>query len=106
MNKDLTYQAYYTKSDPILNYMTRILDITPHDSILEPCGGDGVFVDKILESNPSARIDVFELDPNSVSTLKVKYLRNPNISIKLTDTLLDVNITNRNKLYDPQIRNL
>ena len=32
-------------------------------------------------------------------------MRNPNISIKLTDTLLDVNITNRNKLYDKIIGN-
>ena len=48
MNEALTYQAYYTKSDPILNYMTGMLHFHPQDSILEPCGGDGVFVDKIL----------------------------------------------------------
>ena len=49
MNEALVYQAHYTKSDPILNYMTGMLDFHPYDSILEPCGGDGVFVDKILE---------------------------------------------------------
>lgn len=39
MDSALTYQAYYTKSNPILNYMTGMLHFKPHDRILEPCGG-------------------------------------------------------------------
>lgn len=50
MDTALTYQAYYTKSNPILNYMTGMLHFKPHDLILDPCGGDGVFIDKILEN--------------------------------------------------------
>ncbi len=93
MNEALVYQAHYTKSDPILNYMTGMLDLHPHDSILEPCGGDGVFVDKILEKVPNANISVFELNPQAVIGLKNKYNGEANIQIKETDTLLDDSIT-------------
>lgn len=101
MNKKLTYQAYYTKSEPILNYMTNILQINSHDSILEPCGGDGVFVDKILGNSPKSNISVFELNPDAVILLQDKYKGNNNVYIRKTDTLLDNDILSCN----PQIRN-
>ena len=82
-----------------------MLNIAPHDSILEPCGGDGVFVDKILEYAPLSNIDVFELNPNSFSFLTQKYSSKPNVQIKLTDTLLDKDIIKHHKLYDKIIGN-
>lgn len=105
MNEALVYQAHYTKSDPILNYMTGMLDFRPHDSILEPCGGDGVFVDKILEKVPNANISVFELNPQAVIGLKNKYNGEANIHIKETDTLLDDSITSCSAKYDKIIGN-
>lgn len=105
MNKALVYQAHYTKSDPILNYMTGMLRFNPHDSILEPCGGDGVFIDKILEKNPEAQINVFELNPLAVLELKYKYQNVSNIQIKETDTLLDDTITSCSTKYDKIIGN-
>ena len=105
MNEALVYQAHYTKSDPILNYMTGMLDLHPHDSILEPCGGDGVFVDKILEKVPNANISVFELNPQAVIGLKNKYNGEANIQIKETDTLLDDSITSCSVKYDKIIGN-
>lgn len=105
MNKILTYQAYYTKSDPILNYMTGMLDFKPHDHILEPCGGDGVFIDKILEQNIDTQISVFELNPTAVSDLKKKYSSKSSVSIKETDTLLDETILSCSKKYDKIIGN-
>ena len=105
MNEALVYQAHYTKSDPILNYMIGMLDFHPHDSILEPCGGDGVFVDKILEKNPKANICVFELNPKAVLGLKDKYRGEENIQIKETDTLLDEGITSRSIRFDKIIGN-
>lgn len=89
MNESLIYQAHYTKSAPILDYMTRMLNFQPQDSIFEPCGGDGVFVDKILEKNPVANICIYELNPLSVDALRSKYRHLSNIRIKETDTLLD-----------------
>lgn len=105
MNAALKYQAYYTKSDPILNYMTGMLHFAPHDYILEPCGGDGVFVDKIIEQNSDIRINVFELNPTAVIGLKKKYSSKQNISIKETDTLLDETIISCSQMYDKIIGN-
>lgn len=105
MKEDKTYQAYYTKSDAILNYMTNMLNLQPHDKIFEPCGGDGVFVEKILQIIPSANIDIYELNPNAISILASKYKQNNNIHIKQTDTLLDQDILDCNAKYDKIIGN-
>lgn len=105
MDSALTYQAYYTKSNPILNYMTGMLQFKPHDRILEPCGGDGVFVDKILERTPDVQINVFELNPSAVAGLKSKYGLKSGISIKETDTLLDETIIKCSQKYDKIIGN-
>ncbi len=105
MDSALTYQAYYTKSNPILNYMTGMLHFKPHDRILEPCGGDGVFVDKILESTSNVQISVFELNPSAAAGLKSKYSLKSCISVKETDTLLDETILERSQRYDKIIGN-
>ncbi len=105
MDSALTYQAYYTRSNPILNYMTGMLQFKPHDCILEPCGGDGVFVDKILESASDVQINVFELNPSAVAGLKSKYSQKSCISIKETDTLLDETIIECSQKYDKIIGN-
>ena len=84
MNKK--YQSYYTKSDPILSYMVNVLNINQGDAIFEPCGGDGVFVDKILDLSIESNITIFELDPNAVEVLNDKYSENDKIKIKQTDT--------------------
>ena len=41
------YQAFYTKSTPIVDYMVSKLSLQASDKIFEPCGGDGVFVEAI-----------------------------------------------------------
>ncbi len=105
MDSALTYQAYYTKSNPILNYMTGMLHFKPHDHILEPCGGDGVFIDKILESTSDVQINVFELNPSAVAGLKSKYSLKTCISVKETDTLLDETILECSQRYDKIIGN-
>ncbi|MBO7567804.1 MAG: N-6 DNA methylase [Bacteroidales bacterium] len=105
MNESLIYQAHYTKSDPILNYMIGMLNIHSHDTILEPCGGDGVFVDKILEKVPNTRINVFELNPTAVLELKDKYKTINNVHIKETDTLLDETIISCSTKYNIIIGN-
>lgn len=105
MNESLIYQAHYTKSDPILNYMTGILDFKPQDSIFEPCGGDGVFVDKILEKSPLSNICIYELNPTAVDVLRSKYKYSKNIRIKETDTLLDDDVVRGRCKFDKIIGN-
>lgn len=105
MAENLSYQSYYTKSEPILDYMTGMLNLNPKDSIFEPCGGDGVFVDKILSISPLSKIDIFELNPEAVSILSKKYDSNENIHIKSTDTLLDEDIVTKRVRYNKIVGN-
>lgn len=83
------YQAFYTKSTPIVDYMVSKLSLTSSDKIFEPCGGDGVFIEAILNENEFAHIDICELNPQSVEILNEKFSRFPNINIRKCDTLLD-----------------
>ncbi|MBR1932731.1 MAG: Eco57I restriction-modification methylase domain-containing protein [Prevotella sp.] len=105
MNEALTYQAYYTKSDPILNYMIGMLHFCPQDSVLEPCGGDGVFVDKILEKSPSSNIFIYELNPVAAGNLRNKYKEDSNVYVKETDTLLDNDVVSCRHRFDRIIGN-
>jgi hypothetical protein len=83
------YQAFYTKSTPIVDYMVNKLSLKRDDKIFEPCGGDGVFIEAILDINEFAKIDVCELNSNSVTILKSKFSDCPNVTIRECDTLLD-----------------
>lgn len=105
MNESLIYQSHYTKSAPILNYMTTMLNIKPQDSIFEPCGGDGVFVDRILEKCPSSTICIYELNPAAVKILRNKYKNSERIRIKETDTLLDDDVVSGRCRFDKIIGN-
>lgn len=105
MNGKTVYQSYYTKSEPILNYMTSLLDFRSQDSVLEPCGGDGVFVDKILEKSPLSNITVYELNPEAVGLLRDKYKKENNVFIKETDTLLDNEVISCSHHFDKIIGN-
>jgi len=88
------YQAFYTKSDPITGAMVDALSISAGMHVLEPCGGDGVFVDALLAHEPDLDIDVYELDPTAVSTLQTKYAHQENV----------VNIFHDDTLTSPTLR--
>ena len=64
-----------------------------------------MFVDKILSKLPSAKISIFELNPNAIYVLKQKYSSNKNITIKQTDTLIDESIISQKVLFDKIIGN-
>ncbi|MDR3328591.1 MAG: Eco57I restriction-modification methylase domain-containing protein [Prevotellaceae bacterium] len=86
------YQAFYTKSTPIVDYMVEKLSLHDSDRILDPCGGDGVFVEAILAENEFAYIDVCELNPQSIGILSQKFSACPNVRIRECDTLLDMEL--------------
>lgn len=83
------YQAFYTKSTPIVDYMVSKLMLKSTDKILEPCGGDGVFVDAILLKNELSNIDICELNDIAFQTLQNKFSHCSNVNIRQCDTLLD-----------------
>lgn len=102
------FQAYYTKSEPIVSYMIDLLDLNGTETIFEPCAGDGVFIDPILNKFQNIQIDAFELNENACDTLKSKYKDLNNISIKQTDTLTDLELEllcSKGGKYDAVIAN-
>ncbi len=103
------YRSYYTKSDFITQYMVKMLNPSEQDMILEPCGGDGVFIDSLLSVNSSLKIDTCDLNDEAVAKLTDKYSGNSNIHIWQTDTLLDdrfdMYAADKNGYYDKIIGN-
>lgn len=102
------YQAFYTKSTPIVDYMVDKLSLKSTDRIFEPCGGEGVFVEAILDTNEFAQIDICELNPTAVQLLQRKFSTYLNINIRECDTLLDDDLSfnsNFGGIYDKIIAN-
>lgn len=83
------YCSYYTKNQNITSYMVSMISPSQSDRILEPCGGDGVFIDALLNCSSSLRIDTCDLDKKAVEAMRSKYSAQENISIRETDTLTD-----------------
>jgi len=86
--------SFYTESDPILTYMVARLDVQNGDLILEPCAGNGVFIDKIvtLSKHQDFKIDAFELNPIAADNLRGRYHGDRRIKVKETDTLHDATL--------------
>ena len=102
------YQAFYTRSIPIVDYMVEKLSLKHEDRIFEPCGGDGVFVEAILDRNQNAEIDVCELNDLAFRILQNKFHNYPTVNIRQCDTLLDNDLTFHSRfggLYDKIIAN-
>ena len=86
------YQAYYTKSEPIVSYMIDLLKLKGDEYILEPCAGDGVFIDPIIFKYSNIQIDAFELNDETFKNLLIKYSSNENITVRQADTLTDIDL--------------
>lgn len=84
-----SYQKYYTTSKDIVDYMIASLTIKEGASVMEPCAGNGVFIDALLKENKNLKIEAFEMDKQAFSFLVQKYKDNNFITIKNTDTLLE-----------------
>lgn len=101
--------SYYTESDPILGYMVDRLEISKDDLILEPCAGDGAFIEKIAKRFPQKfyKIEALDLNPEAVTKLNASF-QNDNIQIRQVDTLLDLTLdlyANMNGHYTKVIGN-
>ena len=101
------YQQYYTKSNEIVSYMLNKLAIQENSIVLEPCAGDGVFIDALLQKGNSIKVEAFELDMNEANKLKNKYHSKENVYIVNEDTLLyhDFLSSKKEKKYDFIIAN-
>jgi len=102
------YQAFYTKSIPIVDYMIEKLSLKQEDRIFEPCGGDGVFVEAILDRNRNANIDVCELNDAAFNILQNKFRQYSATNIRQSDTLFDSDLmfhSHFGGIYDKIIAN-
>ena len=81
--------SYYTNSEDITEYMVSKLAVANNDIILEPSAGEGIFIDKILETNKSVQIDALDINSDAIAILKKKYEHNCAVVVRETDTLLD-----------------
>ena len=104
---DKKYQSYYTKNSLITSYMASMISPYLGCRILEPCGGDGVFIDELLLLNDSFFIDVYDLDPEAVKTLNEKYKNEKRVSVFEGDTLFHSTLDKleKNPIYDRVIGN-
>lgn len=84
------YCAYYTNSEAITKYMTRMLHLEDGDRVLEPSAGEGIFVESVLGEHKQVQIDALDIDSKAIEILKMKFEKNDRVvSIRETDTLFD-----------------
>lgn len=102
------YQSYYTKSDVLVSYMINMLQPESKMRVLEPCAGDGVFIDALVGKFPDIYLEARELNPEAYIALEKKYASIRNIHVRLSDTLLDDELAfyaNLGGFYDRIIAN-
>lgn len=99
------FQSFYTNSFGIVDCMTDMLDVHSGDLVLEPCAGEGAFVEALLKRMPELNITLYEIDPNATNTLKTKFGNIPTIKINNSDTLLSPDIILRKHKYTKIIGN-
>lgn len=91
--KDI-YCSYYTESDDITSYMASKVKLLPNDMILEPSAGEGIFIDEIIKRKVNVSIDALDINEKAIEVLNRKYSDNPNVRVRLTDTLFDEELDN------------
>ncbi len=84
------FQSFYTNCNHITSYMVSLLDIKSGSSVLEPCAGDGAFVDQVLSVGHDVEIQLYDLNPESIRNLEDKYSSIPKISVKLDDFVFKI----------------
>src|SRR5580698_3427065 len=87
--------SYYTESAAIVDFMTSLLKADEGDRVLEPCAGDGAFIDALLKSSIGCevpQIDAIEIGTEALDILGNKYRSNPRVQVRKADTLLDLSL--------------
>lgn len=84
--------SFYTNSEDITFYMTTRLGINDGDIILEPSAGEGIFIDEILHAGKKVHIDALDINDEAISILQKKYENNPDVDVRKTDTLFDLQL--------------
>ncbi|ARU55741.1 modification methylase [Oleiphilus messinensis] len=70
--------------------MVGLLDLTESCQLLEPCAGDGAFIDQIITQGFHGEMHLFDLNPESIEKLKEKYKPFNNIKIDVDDFVFQI----------------
>ena len=84
------FQAFYTNCNYITSYMVSLLDLKSGNKVLEPCAGDGAFVDQILSDGHDVEIQLYDMNPESVENLNNKYRAIKNIAVEQDDFVFQI----------------
>ena len=84
------FQSFYTNCNHITSYMVSLLNLSSGNNILEPCAGDGAFIDQLLSSGHEGEIQLYDMNPESIENLNNKYSSIGNISIGLDDFVFQI----------------
>ena len=82
------FQAFYTNCDYISSYMVGLLECSSDMSVLEPCAGEGVFIDEVLKDCGECKVTAYELNERSTKNLIQKYFFYKNVFVSKDDFLL------------------
>ncbi len=69
--------------------MAAKLAVADNDIILEPSAGEGIFIDKVMETGKRVQVDALDIDSKAAAFLKKKYENNGAVVVRKTDTLFD-----------------
>lgn len=83
------FQAYYTRSTQIVDYMIDRLEVYDGSSVLDPCAGDGVFVDAVLATGRNVQVTAYEVNAQDAAKLARKYGNSDKVSIRCGDALVE-----------------
>src|ERR1051326_8865371 len=73
--------------------MVENLSVRKGIHVFEPCAGNGIFIDALIEKNSDVTVEAFELDAQAITILNKKYAKDRRVSIKHSDTLTDDMLT-------------
>lgn len=79
------FQAFYTHCNHITGYMVSLLNYSDGMSIMEPCAGDGAFIDEILNRGYNVHISAFEFNNESFLKLAKKYSNEKHVNVQQAD---------------------
>lgn len=83
------YRSFYTSDQRLVSYMLNLLSPEPGHSCLEPCAGDGAFIDALLAAAIDIQITACELSSAAVEQLHAKYAGMRNVRVMKCDFLAD-----------------
>ena len=94
------YQAHFTSSEPIIEYMVKMLQPSAGHLVLEPAAGHGSFIQAVLDAAPDVQVDAYELHEDSFLELKTRYLDDSRVSLIHANTLIQDGFGTSHRSHD------